>query len=63
MSKRIVARRHMFVHRIHHVLIGMGASYLEHAWVSRKNTVGSSAQAARDDDAAVSLQGLADGVQ
>ena len=61
----------MGVHRIHHLLRGMGASHGEHAGVhfahqaARFSAAGTGlcAQAAGDDDFAVFGQGLADGVQ
>jgi hypothetical protein len=63
MSKWIVARRNMFVHRVHHVLIRMSTGDFENARMPREDTFGSGAQAAGDDDAAVLLQSFADGVQ
>jgi len=63
MDKRIVPRRHMLMHRIHYVLVCVGARDFKDARVARENTFRSGAQAARDDHAAVFLQGLADGIQ
>ena len=56
-------RGQVLVHRIHYVLVRMRTRDLEYARVPCEDAFGSSAKAARDDDAAVMLQSLADRIQ
>ncbi len=59
----IVLRRQVLVHRAHHFFIGLRAGDLQHARMALENPLGPRAQAAGDDDLAVLLQRLADGVE
>ncbi len=66
--ERVVRPRHVPVHRIHHLLRGVGARHGQHLGVHLLHQVAATlarlgAQATGDDDAAVERQGLADGVQ
>ena len=59
----IVRRREVRVHRVHHLLILMRASDREHFRVGFLDDIGLSAEATGDDDFAIGLNRLADGVE
>jgi hypothetical protein len=61
--ERIVLRRQMLVHRAHHFFIGVRAGHLEHLGMTLEDALGPGAEASGDDDLAVLLQRLADGVE
>ena len=56
-------RRQVLVHRADHFFIGVRAGDLQHLRMALENALGPRAQAAGDDDLAVLLQRLADGVE
>ena len=59
----IVFGRQMLVHRADHFFIGVRAGDLQHLGMPLEDALGPRAQAAGDDDLAVVLQRLADGVE
>src|SRR5690349_7468235 len=61
--ERIVLRRQVLVHRVHHVFIGLRPRDLQHARMAIENLLGLRAETSRDDDLAVLLERLADRVE
>ena len=56
-------RRQVLVHRADHVLVGVRTGDLQYARMALEDALGSCAEAAGDDHAAVVLQRLADGIE
>ena len=59
----IVLGRQVLVHGADHIFIGVRAGDLQHLGMALEDALGPRAQAAGDDDLAVVLQRLADGVE
>ena len=62
-DERIVFRRQVLVHRVHHIFIGLRTGDLQHSRMPIENLLRPRAETAGDDDLAVLLQRFADRVE